>query len=784
MAESSGEVEDYSLTIDGAPLSCSAIYGSYSAGTINAINTTTGAGVAAATIPGGSLNGIGITVGGTNIYGVTGGASTAGTVVTISRYNTVTQAVTTYTGATIVNSGSGILRGGINPVNGIYYYSAANSNGNHDIYAFDTNTNTNIGFIGQLTGFTGGSGDLAFDSSGNLIMLVSGNSAGNENLVRISNIPTTAGTGTLTGTVMAALPVSGFGLRGGIAFAPDGFLYVSTNTILQKINPDTGAIVSSVTLGTSGMGDLATCTPAGTVTLRKSITSRADPSDQFTLTITGGGLTAPGNTGTTSGSAPGLQTNPTAIAGPVVGLPGTTYTLQEAAASGSLTNYSTTLACVDNANGGASITATQVNSSTYTVAFPTPTGSQSLANIVCTFTNVAQPRISLTKALGGNRVNSGDQFQVQIRTGSATGPVVSPLTNATTTGSGATVTPGTGTTGALLATPGTDYFLTETGVNGALLTDYANEVITCTDANGVQTGLPTNAPFVGSQKITPVSGANISCTLTNTPNAPALTLSKSALPTTISGTTQNVSYSFLVTNTGNVPITNLAIGDTFTAPAGPVPTITCPVTTLAAGANTTCTATYTPIQADLDNGTIKNSATATGKDPSSKTVTSNISTATVNVTKAAALTLTKSATTTPSPLTAAGQTVNYSFLVQNTGNVTITGLTINDTFTTPAGPVPTITCPVTTLAPNAQTTCTASVYAVSQADVDKASIVNSATASGKDPQNLSVTSGQSVVTLPITAAPVLSLQKSIASIVDSNADGVTDAATRSTGPSR
>ena len=559
-----------------------------------------------------------------------------------------------------MNSGSGILRGGINPVNGIYYYSAANSNGNHDIYAFDTNTNTNIGFIGPLTGFTGGSGDLAFDSSGNLIMLVSGNSAGNENLVRISNIPTTAGTDTLTGTVMAALPVSGFGLRGGIAFAPDGFLYVSTNTILQKINPDTGAIVSSVTLGTSGVGDLATCTPAGTVTLRKSITSRADPSDQFTLTITGGGLTAPGNTGTTSGSAPGLQTNPTAIAGPVVGLPGTTYTLQEAAASGSLTNYSTTLACVDNANGGASITATQVNSSTYTVAFPTPTGSQSLANIVCTFTNVAQPRISLTKALGGNRVNSGDQFQVQIRTGSATGPVVSPLTNATTTGSGATVTPGTGTTGALLATPGTDYFLTETGVNGALLTDYANEVITCTDANGVQTGLPTNAPFVGSQKITPVSGANISCTLTNTPNAPALTLSKSALPTTISGTTQNVSYSFLVTNTGTPSDTNqdgrIDAGDhvawTFTLTntglvtlhtitisdpkAGPV---TCAATTLAPGASTTCAADnpYPITTAEAKAGIVHNTATATGSCGCN---------ATVKAVHAAAVVPTSKATTT------------------------------------------------------------------------------------------------------------------------------------------
>ena len=84
--------------------------------------------------------------------------------------------------------------------------------------------------------------------------------------------------------------------------------------------------------------------------------------------------------------------------------------------------------------------------------------------------------------------------------------------------------------------------------------------------------------------------------------------------------------------------------------------------------------------------------------------------------------------------TDAGDTIPYEFVVSNTGNVTLTGIAIADTFTAPAGPVPTITCPVTTLAPGATTTCTAAAYSVKQADVDKGSIGNLATASGSDPR--------------------------------------------------
>ncbi len=238
---------------------------------------------------------------------------------------------------------------------------------------------------------------------------------------------------------------------------------------------------------------------------------------------------------------------------------------------------------------------------------------------------------------------------------------------------------------------------------------------------------------------------------------PSLVLVKSAAPTSVTTAGASVAYSFKVTNSGNVTVTGLTIADTFTAPAGPVPTITCPVTTLAPGASTTCTATYVTTQADIDNGTVKNSATASANGPTGTAVTSNPSSATVTANRTAALTLTKSAN--PTTVTAVGQTVNYSFLVRNTGNVTITGVSIADSLTAPAAPAPTVTCPVTALAPAASTTCTAA-YATTQADLDNASINNSATASGTDPAGNPVVSPTSTATVLATQSSGLTITKS------------------------
>ena len=70
-----------------------------------------------------------------------------------------------------------------------------------------------------------------------------------------------------------------------------------------------------------------------------------------------------------------------------------------------------------------------------------------------------------------------------------------------------------------------------------------------------------------------------------------------------------IDYSFVVTNTGNVTLDPVAIDDP------KVGVVTCPASSLAPGGSTTCTATYTLTQADVDAGHVANTATAGGTPP-------------------------------------------------------------------------------------------------------------------------------------------------------------------------
>ena len=85
-------------------------------------------------------------------------------------------------------------------------------------------------------------------------------------------------------------------------------------------------------------------------------------------------------------------------------------------------------------------------------------------------------------------------------------------------------------------------------------------------------------------------------------------------------------------------------------------------------------------------------------------------------------------------LAGVGDQVTFTFHIENTGNVTMTGISVDDQLVAPAGPAVSVTCPSTTLAPGADMDCTSSAYAVTQADVDAESVQNSATASGNRPQ--------------------------------------------------
>ena len=79
--------------------------------------------------------------------------------------------------------------------------------------------------------------------------------------------------------------------------------------------------------------------------------------------------------------------------------------------------------------------------------------------------------------------------------------------------------------------------------------------------------------------------------------------------------------------------------------------------------------------------------------------------------------------------------ITYSFLVTNTGNVTVTSIEVAETDFTGSGPFPPVSCPAgaISLAPTEQVTCTAK-YTVTQADGDAGGITNTATASGAPAQ--------------------------------------------------
>ena len=173
-----------------------------------------------------------------------------------------------------------------------------------------------------------------------------------------------------------------------------------------------------------------------------------------------------------------------------------------------------------------------------------------------------------------------------------------------------------------LATPGATYTLTGAAAGTTVLSGYS-AALTCTDANGVQTGLPAKAAFSGSAAITPVAGADVACILTNTAKTataePSLGITKSASPSVITAAGQVVTYTVVATNTGNVTLNDVEVTDTLAAPAGPPIVLTCNPTlpaTLAPGATVTCTGSYVATASDLSHGDISNTATVTGHSPS------------------------------------------------------------------------------------------------------------------------------------------------------------------------
>ena len=229
---------------------------------------------------------------------------------------------------------------------------------------------------------------------------------------------------------------------------------------------------------------------------------------------------------------------------------------------------------------------------------------------------------------------------------------------------------------------------------------------------------PANAPAL----------ARATATVHTDPTA-ILTLTKTASPSAGMRVGDTIIYDYVATNAGVVTLHSVNLVDRHTGLASPRCTPSDPAT-LAPNAALHCTAVYRVTQADVDAGSIVDTATASSLDPANLPHPATAS-ATALTDATATLALTKTAA--PSANVVAGSTITYRFAGKNTGSVSLHAVTVTDPMPglsplecTPAAPA--------TLAADAPISCTAT-YTVTQADVDAGSFSNTATVGGVDPRN-------------------------------------------------
>ncbi len=260
--------------------------------------------------------------------------------------------------------------------------------------------------------------------------------------------------------------------------------------------------------------------------------------------------------------------------------------------------------------------------------------------------------------------------------------------------------------------------------------------IACTASRTVTAGDVTGgrvenvARAVGTPPGGPIDGVEDPSPKVITPIAtgPAIEVAKSRTSGVPGAAGDVVTYALVVTNVGDVTLTDVTVTD----PNATIDTCTppLPVASLVPGGAFICTATHTVTTADVTAGLIENTASAAGTKPGGPAggVTDNSNKVVTPVATGPELTVRKRRTSgTPS---AVGDVVTYSITAANTGNVTLTNVSVTDS-KVPIG-VCTPAVPVASLAPGVSITCSAS-YTITQADIDAGQVLNTATARGTPP---------------------------------------------------
>ncbi|MBK8505309.1 MAG: DUF11 domain-containing protein [Saprospiraceae bacterium] len=324
-------------------------------------------------------------------------------------------------------------------------------------------------------------------------------------------------------------------------------------------------------------------------------------------------------------------------------------------------------------------------------------------------------------------------------------------------------------------------------VPGAMLTYRSTYAITQLDINAG--GVTNQATATGqdpdnmivtddSDESDPLDG-NDDPTITVIPQIPNIGLVKTAVFDLGMNMSANVgdmiTYTYTVTNTGNVTLYDVVVAENIGMFTGtgtlPVPVYVAggtdedmemDVADLVPGAVLTYRSTYTITQLDINAGGVTNQATATGQDPDNMividdsdesdpldgnddpTTTTIPRGSNIGIVKTSTLDLGMDMIATP------GDLITYTYEVTNTGNVPLYDVVVNENMTdfTGTGPLPLpvyisggtdedMEMDVADLIPGAMLIYRAT-YALTQADIDAGMVMNQATATGYDPDDMAV----------------------------------------------
>ncbi|MDH3730404.1 MAG: choice-of-anchor E domain-containing protein [Acidimicrobiia bacterium] len=241
------------------------------------------------------------------------------------------------------------------------------------------------------------------------------------------------------------------------------------------------------------------------------------------------------------------------------------------------------------------------------------------------------------------------------------------------------------------------------------------ESMTCTASGTATAGQYENIGAVTAEGPggEPATDSDLSHYVGEVAAAPAIDIEKTP-DSQIVAPGSDVTFTIVVTNTGTADLSNVVVADPL------APDCDATIGDLAVGASISYDCTVASVTTGFTNV-----ATVTGEGPGGGPVTDQDD-AVVDV---VGLTLVKTVNVTTATV---GDSVTYTYVITNTGTVTLTDLTLTD------DKVGTVSLPGSSLAPGESMTATGT-YVVTAADAASPPLINIATATGTDPDGNPVT---------------------------------------------